>query len=237
MSAYLDEMSAYLDEISTVLGNIWPYKANKTKEISKMATFPLKELEILALAQSIINGINTNPAIFVATPISSAALQIRKDTVQTDISSITLAEAAVSALHETKDTDIGLLIADMKTILAWALAITHGDNAKMELLGYGAHKTPTATIPPGQPQTLVTKAQGEGSCTLAWGRPLTGDEVTVYKVQRRERPAGDWALLEISHETECNLSAQTRGKEYEFRVIANNKVGDGPPSNTVMAVL
>lgn len=37
--------------------------------------------------------------------------------------------------------------------------------------------------------------------------------------------------------SEVTLSDQERGKEWEYRVIAVNKSGEGEPSNTVMAVL
>jgi hypothetical protein len=38
-------------------------------------------------------------------------------------------------------------------------------------------------------------------------------------------------------ESEITLSAQERGKEWEYPVLAVNKAGEGEPSNTVMAVL
>ena len=38
-------------------------------------------------------------------------------------------------------------------------------------------------------------------------------------------------------ESEITLNGQTRSKEFEFRVIAINKAGEGESSNSVMAVL
>lgn len=55
--------------------------------------------------------------------------------------------------------------------------------------------------------------------------------------ERRERPAGAWTLLETCEETSIALIDQTRNKEYEYRILARNKSGDDPPSNTLMAVL
>ena len=51
---------------------------------------------------------------------------------------------------------------------------------------------------------------------------------------KREGPCVD-ATLPI--ESEITLSDQVRGTEWEFRIIAVNKAGEGLPSNTVMAVL
>ena len=48
-------------------------------------------------------------------------------------------------------------------------------------------------------------------------------------------PSGPWT--DVAIESEITLSAQKRGKEWEYRVIAVNKAGEGTPSNTVMAVL
>ena len=49
--------------------------------------------------------------------------------------------------------------------------------------------------------------------------------------------AGDRALVSRAIESEATLTGQERGKDWEYRVIATNKAGEGVPSNTVAAVL
>ena len=71
----------------------------------------------------------------------------------------------------------------------------------------------------------------------SWPKPIDGGKPAAYKIQRRERPEGPWTDANMALESEITLSDQTRGTEWEFRVIAVNKAGDGVPSNTVMAVL
>ncbi len=66
---------------------------------------------------------------------------------------------------------------------------------------------------------------------------VDGGKVASYKIQHRERPAGAWTIADMAMETETTLHDQERGKEWEYRVLAVNKAGEGEPSNTVMAVL
>ena len=72
---------------------------------------------------------------------------------------------------------------------------------------------------------------------MDWKEPIDGGKTAAYKIQRRERPAGPWTDVSMAIESEITLSDQTRGTEWEYRVIAVNKAGEGVPSNTVMAVL
>jgi len=41
----------------------------------------------------------------------------------------------------------------------------------------------------------------------------------------------------LAVESEITLMNQERGKQWEYRVLAVNKAGEGQPNNTVMAVL
>jgi hypothetical protein len=61
--------------------------------------------------------------------------------------------------------------------------------------------------------------------------------VASYKIERRERPSGPWAIVGIATDTETTLLDQEKAKPWEFRVTAVNKAGESMPSNTVPAVL
>jgi hypothetical protein len=74
--------------------------------------------------------------------------------------------------------------------------------------------------------------QGDAWVFLDWKKPADGGAVASYKIERRERPTGAWTLLNVAFESEAMLTGQDRTVEWEYRVIASNKAGDGPPSNT-----
>ena len=68
----------------------------------------------------------------------------------------------------------------------------------------------------------------------SWKESIDGGQVAAYSVQRRERPAGEWSDVATAMESEITLNRQTRFKEFEFRVLAMNKAGEGESSNSVM---
>ena len=85
--------------------------------------------------------------------------------------------------------------------------------------------------------SLEAPRQGEDWVFLDWKKPVDGGAVAAYKIQRRQRPEGPWSVVDTAIESEVTLTSQERGKEWEYRVLAFNKAGEGEPSNTVLAVL
>lgn len=55
--------------------------------------------------------------------------------------------------------------------------------------------------------------------------------------ESRLHPVGDWIIAGIATESESTLNNQERNKDWEYRVIAVNKAGEGAASNTVAAVV
>lgn len=52
----------------------------------------------------------------------------------------------------------------------------------------------------------------QGWTFLGWKKPADGGKAAVYKVERRDRAAGDWTLVIVAIESEVTLNNQERGK-------------------------
>ena len=202
-----------------------------------MAQFPRTEPEIKVLAQNIITGLTDNAAVYPAPPVTPVALQAVLDSLITLSDECVAARAAAEQATVTKDAGLVELTDAMKAVLRYAEDKVAYDNAKLALLGWGGQAAGTALQPPGQARTLEAPRQGEGWVFLDWKAPSDGGAVASYKIERRERPAGAWSLVALAMDSEATLNNQERGKDWEYRVIAVNKAGEGVPSNTIAAVV
>ena len=115
--------------------------------------------------------------------------------------------------------------------------LVNSDDDKLNLIGCSGKETPTAFAPPARTRQLEAPKQGDGWVFLDRKQPVDGGRVSAYNIQRRNRTEGAWQDVATAIETESTLADHPKGKELEYRVIAINKAGEGPPSNTVMAVL
>jgi hypothetical protein len=202
-----------------------------------MARFPTKEAEIAELAERLYRGLLDNNPTFPQPPVHPMLLRMRKLTYQSRHNTFMAANAAAEQSITDKDTALEELIDALKSDIRYAETVVNFDDDKLKLIGWSGNQTPTALIPPGEVRQLEAPKQGEGWLFLDWKQPAEGGKVSAYKIQRRERPEGAWQEVGTAIETEATLVDQPKGKELEYRIIAINKSGDGPPSNTVMVVL
>ena len=196
-----------------------------------MAIFPRSEDELKTLAQNVITGLTENPAIYPSPPLTPVELQAILDSFIVLCAEAVAAQAASEQVTDTKDGGREELADGLKAVLHYAEDTVDDDDSKLSLLGWGGKAAPTPLQPPGQPRTLEVPRQGVGWVFLDWNNPLEGGATTSYKIERRERPAGDWMLVELAYDTEKTLTGQDRTTDWEYRVIASNKAGDGAPSN------
>lgn len=202
-----------------------------------MARFPDREAEVKALAQSMSSGLTANVADFPAPPVLPLDLQALLDSLITLSDDQVAAQAAAEQATTTKKAGLEELVTAMKADLRYAEDAVNYDDAKLTALGWGGKAAATALEVPGQPRSLEVPNQGEGWVFLDWKKPADGGAVAAYKIERRERPTGDWTLANMAIESEATLNNQERGKDWEYRVIATNKAGESIPSNTVAVVL
>lgn len=202
-----------------------------------MARFPSKEAEVLALAQDMTAGLTANAATYPAPPVAPAGLQARIDAYTAFRDAAVAALAAAEQATASKNEALQLLTDDMKSDLRYSENTVDFDDDQLKLIGWGGRAAKTSLQAPGQVRSLEAPRQGEGWIFLDWKAPLEGGAVAAYKIQRRERPDGPYGDVGMAIETEATLNAQERGKEWEYRILAVNKTGEGEPSNTIMAVL
>lgn len=202
-----------------------------------MATFPRTESEIVVLAEEMIAGLTANTAIYPAPPMDPAGLASVRDAYIGARNDAVAARAEAEQATELKDTICGQLIESMKNDLRYAENTVDFDDAKLKLIGWSGRKARTQLEPPGQSRSLEAPRQGEGWVYLDWKAPTDGGKPSAYRVTRRERPAGPWTDVATAIETEITLVDQPRSTEFEYRIIAINKAGEGEASNTVIVVL
>ena len=202
-----------------------------------MASFPLREADIVALAHDIGTGLATHPEIFPAPPHSPDEINAVLAAVAGAHDVAVVASAQAKQATTAKDEAFAKLVDLMKADLRYAESATRLDDGKLELIGWGAPRRGTATGVPGQVRTLEVVREGKGWLFLDWKEPSDGGQAAAYKVQRRKPGATDWMDVGMAVASEITLNAQEPGVEFEYHVMAVNKAGDGPPSNIVRAVL
>jgi hypothetical protein len=202
-----------------------------------MGQFPTTESNITTLAEEMAAGFADHADVYPAPPVTPENLTTFKGSFVDAKNALVAAQAALEQAKTAKDRMLGELVADMKKLIRYAENTVNGSDDLLRLIGWSGRKTPSPTPAPGQTRLLVVTRQEEAAVDLTWKAPIDGGKPNAYRVVRRERPAGPWMDVATAVETEVSLIDQPRGKEFEFRIIAVNKSGEGEPSNTVVVVL
>jgi len=202
-----------------------------------MARFPKAEAEIVALSDAMVSGLAANAATYPAPPVVPVDLTALVSAYTTAKNAAIAAQAAAEDATTSKDEALDDLVDAMRSDIRYAENTVDFDDDKLKLIGWAGKKAKTPLAPPGQTRLLEAPKQGEGWVFLDWKAPIDGGAVSAYKVMRRERPAGPWEEVATAVISEATLVEQPRGKEFEYRIVAVNKAGEGEPSNTAMVVL
>jgi len=202
-----------------------------------MAQFPIRQADVLELAQLVASGLDSNPAVYPAPPVSADDLQSSLAGCKAAIDQVVATYAAYKATLQVKDGLMAEMAGQAKSCLRYAENVTDFDDDKLKLLGWSSRRKGEPLKPPGQVGSLKALEQGDGWVVLKWKAPRAGGKVVAYRIQRDEKGQGKWVDAGISLVTEVKLSGQLRFTEFRYRVIAINKAGEGETSNTVKVVL
>jgi hypothetical protein len=184
-----------------------------------------------------ISGLTIHATMYPEPPITPTAMTPILGALTSAQSALVEARSAYESAVIAKDEALMTLVEALKKDIRYAENTVNYENDKLALIGWGGRKLPTPTTAPGQARLLTVTQQGEGALTLAWLVPAEGGKVTSYTIQRRLRTETAWTQIASTYERTISLTNQTRGAELEYSVIATNKAGDGPISNTVQVVL
>lgn len=87
---------------------------------------------------------------------------------------------------------------------------------------------------PSEPLAVTASDINSGSLVLSWKEPVKdgGAAISGYYVERRTGFNPRWAAVNRKpvHITKMNIDDLAEGREYEFRVVAENEVGISKPS-------
>ncbi len=201
-----------------------------------MATFPTREPDIVALAQSIIQGLADHADQFPKSPYGNQELQGSLEAFFGLRDALTRSQAKVTENLTAKNAGLEELTDRMKAVLRY---IEHAAENEEQLayFGWSGRRAPTPLQPPGQCRALEAPRKGPSWVFLDWKEPTEGGKPSYYSIEVSELPDGDWKPAGTSVESEITLANQPAGKSLEYRVFAVNKAGNGVISNVVDVVV
>ena len=206
-----------------------------------MPTFPRNEGDQLLLAAEMIEGYTTYPASFPNADL--AGLTAVRDAFVAASNTYHNAHAAAKLATEAKDAAKETLKAFMTRQLRQSEVDTKNNPTQLDYIGWGPKAAPTPQPVPGDPRAFVCTKQKGDSVQFDWKAPEAGSggPVRSYVIERREYPQSgppsDWHQAAISIATEALLTAQPRGVQLEYQVVAINSAGAGNPSAIQAVVL
>jgi hypothetical protein len=146
-------------------------------------------------------------------------------------------ESAARDQVSAKNDMLEQLANNMRLNFKYAEMTTKDAPEHLAKLGWAPRRDPRALDVPGVIRDLGIKSQGDGWLVLDWKPPAEGGEAAVYHIEHRRRDGGEWEQIAHAVATEDLLTGYERGVEWEFRVYAENKAGEGERSTVVTVEL
>jgi hypothetical protein len=204
-----------------------------------MSKFPIKESDVVALAQAMVAGYTAHAADFPSVTPADLTTALTAYLNQRNTQENAKSQAQIATV--TKDEKLDALVDVMKNDLKVSEVDVAADPEKLYEIGWGPKAQPTPIPAPGSPTELHPIAESREAISFVWKAPLDGGLVRNYIVERRQQNQdgtfGAWLVVQTSYNTEVSLIEQPDSFHLEYRVKASNISGESMPSNTVSVTL
>ncbi len=203
-----------------------------------MATFPLKEVDVISLANDMVSGFMAEPTDFPS--VDGTELQAKLAAYNTAAANLLSIETQKVQAVASKNAALTALKTMMKDDLKLAELDTQSNPIKLGEIGWST-RNPANPQVPGTPIDLISGPQIEGSIELRWKRPTSGGTIRNYAIYRTsDNPEGglaNWTFVDFAYSNVVTLAGQPRGVQLYYRVQACNNTGNSGWSNILPVVL
>jgi len=208
-----------------------------------MSSFPVREDDVINLAEQIIAGATAHPGDFPSlTPALITQLTGELDGFREARTDQESTKGQLKIATVTKEDGFDNLVTMMKNFLKKAEVDCTTLPENLAEIGWGTRNAPTPIQSPTAPTNLHPVAEGVGEIWMNWDKPANDSNRPVrnFVIERHDQQQagfGPWNLVATSYDTEIHLVGQPTEVRVEFRVKAANAAGESMPSNTVSVVL
>lgn len=204
-----------------------------------MPKFPIKEADVVALAETMVSGLTVHAADFPSVAVADLSTALTNYKNQRQSQEDAKSQAQIATV--TKDVRLEDLVELMKNDLKLSEVDVAADPTKLTEIGWAPRSEPQPIVAPGSPTELHPIAEGQGTIWLKWEKPSNGGPVRNYIIECRQQAEGGefgaWMLANTTYNCEINLADQPMNVRLEYRVKAANAAGESLPSNSVSVVL
>ena len=197
-----------------------------------MSRIPTKESDLMALAEAMMGGLKNNASLFPAPPISPEEMDTQLNNFTLNRDNVLAAKAAYEAAVDAKNIIFKTIDETVRDNAYYCKKVAEKNDSFLTLVGLSATRRKEDEAP-GQCGDFEVIKQGEGWATFEWKRPDDGGKPRAYKIERKNNQTDNWEIAAMAMETTAEVSNQTIGESFGYRVIASNRRGDGIVSNTV----
>ncbi|MBW1615109.1 MAG: fibronectin type III domain-containing protein [Deltaproteobacteria bacterium] len=197
--------------------------------------FPLREADVLKLAERMEAGFSRNASTFSALPVPLHKFKQAVINYNLSINNFVSARSAMNKTSQAKKAARQKLVKIMKREIRYAENVATGDEEALDSVGWGKRRIPPPIEPPEACYNFKIDKEGKGWLSFSWEKTEEGGKPTFYIIDRKTEN-GVWKKAGRALETKKDLVDQPIGILLEYRVIAANKAGESEPCDTVVKV-